>query len=123
MKTLINGLGQICKDTNNKLTFLSPIGSRISFNVEEMTIIIISLLSSSPGNCLTFTKNNDSLCVLVDLLTTMPMSTGEGKIHQLVDIILSQVSEKESTIIKEYLKVFPGFSHNITEQQKSKVIS
>ena len=46
VKTLINGLRQ---GTNNKLTFLSPIGSRISFNFEEIIIIIISLLSSSPA--------------------------------------------------------------------------
>ena len=123
VKTLVNGLSQICKDTNNKLIFLSPIGSRISFHVEEMITIIISLLSSSPVNCLTFTKNNDSLRVLVDLKTTMPTSPIEDKIHQLVNIILSQVSEKESTVIKEYLKVFPSSTHNITEPQKSKVIS
>ena len=49
VKTLNNGLSHICKDTNNKLRFLFPINSRISFHVEEMIIIIISLLSSSPA--------------------------------------------------------------------------
>ena len=62
VKTLVNGLNQICKGTN-KLTFLSPIGTRISFNVEEMIIVMISLLSISPVNCLIFTKNDDSLNV------------------------------------------------------------
>ena len=55
---------------------------------------------------------------MVDLKTTMPMSPIEDKTHQLIIIILSQVSDKESTVIKEYLKVFPGSSHNVTEPQK-----
>ena len=120
VKTLIDGLRQVCKGTN-KLTFLSPIGSRISFNVEETITIIISLLSSSPVNCLTFTKN-DSVYVLLDLLTTLQTSPVEDKIQQLVNIILSQVSEEESTVIKEYLKQFLSSTHSITEPQKSKVV-
>ena len=121
VKTLINGLIRLCKGTN-KLTFHSPIGSHISFDVEEMIIIIMSLLSSSPTNCLTFIKNDDSLYVLLDLLRTLQMSPVEDKIQQLVNIILSQVSEKESTVIKEYLKEFPSSTYSITEPQKSKVI-
>ena len=55
---------------------------------------------------------------MVDLKTTMPMSPIEDKNHQLIIIILSQVSDKESTVIKKYLKVFLGSSHNVTEPQK-----
>ena len=58
------------------------------------------------------------MCVLVDLKTTMPMSPIEDKTHQFIIIILSEVSDKESKVIKEYLKVFPGSSHNVTEPQK-----
>ena len=121
VKTLINGLRQLCKGTN-KLMFLSPIGSHLSFNVEEMIVIIISLLSSNPTNCSTFTKNDDSLYALLDLLTTMQSSLVEDKIHELVTVILSQVTEKESTVIIEHLKELAGSSHGITEPQKSKVI-
>ena len=99
MKTLLNGLRQVCKGTN-KLTFHSPIGSSISFNHHynnQPTVI-------KPGKLFNFTKNDDSLYVLLDLLTMLQMSPVKNKIQQLVNNILSQVSAKESTVIKEYLK-------------------
>ena len=54
------------------------------------------------------------------MLHTSPV---EDKIQQLVNIIiLSEVTEKESTVIKGYLKEFLSSTHSITEPQKSKII-